>query len=228
MELQDRMQMDIDLAELYKKRFDGPALARKNAIWRVLCDQFFQKYIPEDSAVLDIGAGFCEFINNIKCAKKYAVDLSSNISDFAKSDVKVFNSSSTDLSFLTDNSVDMVFMSNFLEHLRKKEEVVKTLLEAFRVLRPGGRIMIMQPNIRYLHDRYWDFFDHYIPLSDKSLVEVLQTTGFQIEWVLPRFLPYTTKSSIFQKPFLVWLYLKMPFIWLVLGKQMFVLGEKHA
>jgi ubiquinone/menaquinone biosynthesis C-methylase UbiE len=228
MELQDRMQMDIDLTELYKKRFDAPALARKNAIWRVLCSRFFQKYIPEDSDVLDIGAGFCEFINNIKCAKKYAVDLSSNISDFAEGDVKVFNSSSTDLSFLADNSVDTVFMSNFLEHLRKKEEIVKTLLEAFRVLRPGGRIMIMQPNIRYLYDRYWDFFDHYIPLSDKSLVEVLQTTGFQIEQVLPRFLPYTTKSSILQKPFLVWLYLKMPFVWPVMGRQMFVLGKKHA
>lgn len=86
--------------------------------------------------------------------------------------------------------------------------------------------MILQPNIRYAYKEYWDFFDHHIPLSDKSLIEVLQIVGFRIEQVLPKFLPYTTKIKIPEKPFLVKVYLKIPSIWKIMGKQMFILGRK--
>jgi hypothetical protein len=34
-----------------------------------------------------------------------------------------------------------------------------------------------------------NFFDHHIPLSDKSLVEALRMVGFRIEQALPKFLP---------------------------------------
>jgi len=88
--------------------------------------------------------------------------------------------------------------------------------------------MILQPNIRYLYREYWDFFDHHIPLSDKSLIEALRVVAFRIEQVLPKFLPYTTKSRIPQNPFLVKIYLKLPFIWKIMGKQMFILGRKHV
>jgi DNA-directed RNA polymerase subunit RPC12/RpoP len=30
---------------------------------------FLQKYIPENSDILDIGGGYCEFINSIKTEK---------------------------------------------------------------------------------------------------------------------------------------------------------------
>jgi len=131
------MDLDTKLSKLYEKRFEGE-LYKKNEIWKVLCSSFFQKYIPKDSVVLDIGAGYCEFINNIQCTKKYAVDLNEDTPNFANTDVKVFTCLSTDLSFLSDDSIDMVFMSNFLEHLKTKEAVIKTLSEVFRVLKPGG------------------------------------------------------------------------------------------
>lgn len=218
----------MEIGKLYKNRFDERERRQKNEIWKVLCSFFFQKYIPEDSTVLDIGAGYCEFINNIQCAKKYAVDLNKDTLDFADSDVEVFIRPSTDLSFLSADSIDMVFMSNFLEHLKTKEEVIKTLSESFRVLKAGGRVMILQPNIRYLYREYWDFFDHHIPLSDKSLTEVLQMVGFRIEQTLPKFLPYTTKSRLPQHPLLVKMYLRIPFIWKIMGKQMFILGRKDV
>jgi ubiquinone/menaquinone biosynthesis C-methylase UbiE len=217
----------MEIGKLYKNRFDEIERHQKYSIWKVLCNSFFQQYIPKDSTVLDIGAGYCEFINNIHCAKKYAVDINEDIINFANSDVKIFNTLSTDLSFLPPDSVDVVFMSNLLEHLRTKEDIIKTLSEIFRVLKPGvGKIMILQPNIRYLYKEYWDFFDHYIPLSDKSIVEVLQMIGFRVESVIPKFLPYTTKSRIPKSPFLVKVYLKTPFIWRIIGKQMFIVAKK--
>ena len=57
------MELDAKLSKLYKKRFEGE-LYKKNEIWKVLCSSFFQKYITEKDLVVDIGAGYCEFINN--------------------------------------------------------------------------------------------------------------------------------------------------------------------
>lgn len=219
--------MGVDLTKLYKRRFDESELIQKNIIWKILCEDFFQRYIPKDSSVLDIGAGYCEFINHIDCLKKYAVDLNEDMPKFANDDIETFVGSSTELSFLQDDSVDTIFMSNFLEHLTNKTEVMETLLEAFRVLKPGGNIIILQPNIKYAYREYWDFFDHnIIAFSENSLSEALELAGFKIKQALPRFLPYSTKSKIPKSSFLIKLYLKLPFMWRILGKQMLALATK--
>jgi hypothetical protein len=54
----------------------------------------------------------------------------------------------------------------------------------------------MGPNIRYAYREYWDYYDHYLPLSHLSLGEGLTQAGFAVERVSPRFLPYTMKSSL--------------------------------
>ncbi len=213
--------------QLYRARFAKEHLPAKNAVWKVLCECFFQKYIALDSAVLDIGAGYCEFINNIRCGSKYAVDLNDKTSEYAAPDVKVFKCQSTNLSVFKDASIDVCFMSNFLEHLESRRDIIATLTEVLRILKPGGRILILQPNIRYLYRQYWDFFDHHIPLSDKSLAEALRSIGFIIETVIDRFLPYTTKSSIPQNPWLVRLYLKIPLAWRIIGRQAFICAVRH-
>ena len=219
--------MGVDLTRLYKRRFDKSELIQKNIIWKILCKDFFQRYISKDSSVLDIGAGYCEFINHIDCLKKYAVDLNEDMPKFANDDIETFVGSSTELSFLQDDSVDTIFMSNFLEHLTNKTEVMETLLEAFRVLKPGGNIIILQPNIKYAYREYWDFFDHnIIAFSENSLSEALELAGFKIKQALPRFLPYSTKSKIPKSSFLIKLYLKLPFMWRILGKQMLALATK--
>ena len=207
-------------------RFEIDALPQKDAIWKVLCHCFFQQYLLNNAAVLDIGAGYCEFINNIQCAEKFAVDLNIDTAKFANANVKVFNCSSTDLSAFADMSIDVAFMSNFLEHLKSRKDILKTLTEVYRVLKPAGSILILQPNIRYVYAHYWDYFDHHIPLSNRSLMEALHIAGFTIRQVIDRFLPYTTKSRIPQSPWLVKLYLKMPFVWKIIGKQSFVYGTK--
>ncbi len=216
----------MDIQRIYELRFPEKTCGKRDDMWRILCGYFFQKHVPVDSTVLDIGSGYCEFINNIRGSKKYALDINETTRKYAHTDVDVVIGPSTDLSFLKDNSVDVVFMSNFLEHLVSKDDIVKTLLETFRVLKPEGRVMVLGPNIRYLCGEYWDFFDHHIPLSDKSVCEILQVTGFSIVLSIPRFLPYTTKSAIPQALFLVKAYLRIPFMWRVLGRQMLVIAKK--
>lgn len=203
----------IDIKLLYKNRFDRD----KSGEWRVLC-RFLQRYIPKDSVVLDIGAGSCEFINNIKAKKKYAVDI--NITNPCKN-VKTFGSTAP----IPNKSIDVVFMSNFLEHLKSKEEVVDMLKESKRVLKKNGSIIILGPNIRYAYKEYWDFIDHNIPLSDKSVAESLTALGLTIKQIIPKFLPYTTKSNLPKADWIVRLYLVMPFLWKIFGKQFLIIAK---
>jgi hypothetical protein len=46
----------------------------------------------------------------------------------------------------------------------------------------------MGSNIKYLPEMYWDFWDHYLPLTERSLQEVLELVGFKVERCIPKFL----------------------------------------
>lgn len=218
----------MDLASLYRHRFDEADLPAKNRIWQVLCDSYFCHHVAHEDTVVDIGAGYCEFINNIRCRRKIAVDLNPDVARYAGADVEVINEPCSSVASLPDASVNVVFMSNFLEHLPDKSAVLATLREAHRLLAPGGRAIILQPNIRFLPGEYWDFFDHHTPLTDRSLVEGLQLAGLEPTLVVPRFLPYTTKSRLPQWSWLVRLYLRVPLVWRLLGKQALVVAERRG
>jgi hypothetical protein len=69
----------VQLVRLYALRFSAEEKARKAAVWRVLCRSFFQRYVDESDTVLDIGAGYCEFVNHIVCRRKLARDLRSGL-----------------------------------------------------------------------------------------------------------------------------------------------------
>jgi ubiquinone/menaquinone biosynthesis C-methylase UbiE len=217
----------MDLQKIYAARFLEEELPLKNKIWKVICSDFLNRFIKTTDTVVDIGAGYCEFINNIDCQVKIAIDLNSDVKKFAHPQVRVINESCMAIRSLADNSVDIVFMSNFLEHLLSKQQVFDTLQECQRILKTGGKMLILQPNIRFLANNYWDFFDHHTPLSDRSLVEVLEALDMQIVKNYPKFLPYTTKSKLPKGTLFVKLYLHLPLLWHIFGKQAFIVAEKR-
>lgn len=215
-----------DLSQIYSHRFSEKERLSKDRIWRVLCRHFFQRYIRPADTVLDLAAGYCEFINNIQGAQRIAVDLNPDAHNYAQPGVRVVVASSTQMSVIEAESVDVVFVSNFFEHLPDKTAFMKTLNEIYRILKDGGKLLILQPNIRVLGGQYWDFIDHHLPLTDRTLVEALELTGMRVAEVRPRFLPYTTKSWLPSYPFLVWLYLMLPPAQWLLGGQAWVVGIK--
>jgi len=213
----------MDVARLYGERFDELARVRKEQVWRALCRDFFQRYVAPGDTVLDLGAGYCEFINQIQCENKIAVDLSLDLPRYAAPGVTTCGETST----LPSETVDVVFASNFFEHLPDKQRFLDTLAEVRRVLRPGGRLLILQPNIRLLNGAYWDFVDHHIPLTERTMVEALLLTGLRPVEVRVRFLPYTTKSRLPQRPWLVRLYLRLPIAQYLFGKQSWIVAVKQ-
>lgn len=97
-----------------------------------------------------------------------------------------------------------------------------------RIFKPGGKFIVMGPNIRYLADQYGDFYDHHLPLSHLSLGEGLVQSGFEIDMVKARFMPYTTRSLLTQHSFFASTCLELPVFWQFLGKQFLVVGRKPA
>jgi len=190
-----------DLEKIYKRRFGKDVDFRKK-MYKLLCNVFFQQYIPKNAVVLDVAAGYCEFINNIKANKKIALDLNPDVKKFADNNVEVILSSSTNMKQVKDESIDVAFTSNFFEHLDKKD-ILKTINELHRVLKKDGKLLILQPNIRYCYKDYWMFFDHITPLDDRSLSEALEINGFKVIECKPKFLPYTTKSKLPKSIFLL-------------------------
>jgi SAM-dependent methyltransferase len=213
----------VDMSALYRNRFDSEDLAFKQALWQILCEGFFQRYVRPTDTVVDLGAGTCEFLRAIRCGSKIAVDLNPDVAMYA-GDATVLNRSGSDMSPLSDASADVVFCSNFFEHMPNKTAVIETMRECHRVLRPGGKLLIL--NLRYLAGRYWDYLDHHTPLTHLSMVEALRLTGFTPDEVIPRFLPYTVKDRRASRNLtLVRLYLCLRPVWPIFGRQMFIVAH---
>jgi ubiquinone/menaquinone biosynthesis C-methylase UbiE len=217
----------MDLSLMYRERFGATKLETRRRVWSVLCRSFFDDLVGKNSDVLDLGCGYGEFINNIRARRKIAVDLNPDARSHLDKDITFILSPGTDLSPVPDANVDVVFASNFLEHLPSKAECDVVFAEIKRVLRPGGRFIAMGPNIRYAYKNYWDFYDHQLPLSDRSLEEGLKTSGFGVVRNIPRFLPFTMQSSLPTADALIKIYLAMPLFWRLFGRQFLIIGQKR-
>jgi SAM-dependent methyltransferase len=214
-----------ELHKLYEKRFAGQSEYR-DQVWRVLVDEYFARWLPACASVLDLGCGHCEFINNIRSETRFGMDLNPDTIQHAAPGVQILAQNCSEPWDMPDDSLDVVFTSNFFEHLYTKRDLRDTLVQAWRCLRPGGRIIALGPNIRYLPGEYWDFYDHYLALTELSLGEVLTEITFALEEQIPRFLPYSMSRGRQPPVWMLSLYLKLKFAWPLFGKQFLVVARK--
>jgi SAM-dependent methyltransferase len=217
----------IVLKEVYDLRFDERDRAAKDAIWKEL-GRFFQRYIDPGARVIDIACDAGYFIRNVQARERWATDIRA-VESTLPQDVHFVRASGLDLADVLPNDYfDLAFFSNYLEHLPSTEAVLQQLRVSFALLKPGGRVLILQPNIRLVGGAYWDFIDHQTALTEKSLAEAARMAGFETKQVIARFLPYTTKSRLPQSSLFVRAYLAFPPAWLLFGKQTLYVGEKPA
>jgi SAM-dependent methyltransferase len=217
----------MKLDALYANRFAPEEQAFKERLWAILWRRVFSRYIGPDDALLDVGGGYCELVNVATARRRVVVDLNPDTRGRAAPGVEVLTRSADDIPSIADGSMTVAFTSNFFEHLPSREVLGRVVAEIGRVLAPGGLLLAMGPNIRFMPDTYWDFFDHLLPLSDRSVCELLVNSGFTLEQVVPRFLPATTKLGLPQWPWLVEAYLTLrPLSSAVVGKQFLIVARK--
>jgi SAM-dependent methyltransferase len=197
----------------------------RNQVWQILCQVFFSRYIPADATILDLGAGWGEFINNIIARNKYAMDLNPATGEHLAQGITFVHQNCSDNWPISSGSLDVIFTSNFLEHLPDKACVERTINEAKRCLRKEGILISMGPNMKCIPGAYWDFWDHNLPFTECSISELMKMKGFKIEKCISRFLPYSMSNGSKLPLLLVKLYLRLPVFWRLFGKQFLVIGR---
>ena len=182
---------------------------KRVVLWNTLCKHFFQKLLPSNASVLELGAGWCDFINTIEADQKIAVDIWDGIEKHEKRDVRTIIGSATDLDGVSSESTDMIFASNLFEHLTQAQ-IIEILSQASRILKKTGRLVLVQPNFRTSYKRYFDDYTHVTIWTDTGMTTFLEANGFQIEQVQAKFLPLTVKSKLPTSSLLIRLYLRLP------------------
>ena len=213
------------LPELYDSRFDEREVSARDAVWREIVG-YLQRYIDRDAPVLDIACDRGHFIRWVEASERWASDIR-DVERQLPDDVRFVKGSGLHLAgMLPTGYFGTVFMSNYLEHLEGPEAVVEQLRVVRALLRPDGRVIILQPNIRLVGPRYWDFIDHRMAITDRSLLEAAELAGLRAERLVTRFLPYSTKGRLPTHPWLVRAYLRLPPAWLLLGRQSLFVGVR--
>lgn len=215
------LEIDKHYGKYYRIRY--PFDPARKGVWKAICE-YLQRYVPPASAILELGSGYCDFINQISAATKYALDINPNGAECCAPGVTFFHADAGSIP-LPDQSVDVVFASNFLEHFTDEQFKV-VIAEMNRVLRTGGTAIFVQPNYYYCHRCYWDDFMHVKPYSHVSLPDLLMCYDYAITRVEKRFLPFSFKSRLPRSYLLTKLYLALP--WRPLAAQMLVVAQKEG
>lgn len=180
-------------------------------VWQVVADHL-SRWIPPQAHVLEIGAGYCAWINAVDAARRVAIDIWPDVVRHAAPGVeaRVLDAAAS-LRTLGAGTFDVVLASNVLEHF-DADTAARIIADIGYVLKPGGRALVIQPNFRHAWHSYFDDYTHRSIFTDVSLPALLRAHGFDIDEVKGRFLPYSMRDS--RLPIRRWLvraYLHSPF-----------------
>ena len=183
---------------------------RRGILWKTLVETLFQKQIPQNAVVLELGAGYGDFINVVKARRRFAVDKWEGMLQHLDQGVEGIVTDLTNLGAIPDNAVDYVFSSNCFEHV-SQAELATCLAQLRSKMKPGATLTVVQPNFKYCSREYFDDYTHVTIYTAQSLCDFLAANGFTIIRCLPRFMPLTLKGRLPVQPWLIRLYLACPF-----------------
>jgi len=134
------------------------------------------RFIGAGGRVLDAGAGEGRFRRFFSSAQYVGVDLAVGdvLWDYSAIDV---NADLLELPF-RESAFDLAVNTQVLEHVREPKAI---LLDIFRVLKPGGRLLLTAPQGWYEHQVPHDYFR----FTSFALRYLVETTGFVVEEIKP-------------------------------------------
>ena len=215
----------IDLQRLYEYRFRDVDQDARQQVWKEIAGHLYEA-MGRPETVLDPAAGRCEFVNALPGVERWIVDIADHTdSYFRDPEIKVVTGDIREV-VLPEDHFGGVLVSNFLEHLDNQDEIAGVLGILHRATAPGGRVAIVGPNFRYCAKEYFDCADHKVALTHVAVAEHLYAAGFEIDQVVPRYLPYSFRGLLPPSPALTRFYLRARPAWRLLGKQFLVVGRK--
>lgn len=210
------------MSDYYSSRYTPDAGRAK--VWRAIVGYIDKKYLKAPKDVLDLGCGYGDFINNVQCRRKTAIDLNPDAKNYLAAGINFINSTADNLAEIPSDSIDLIFTSNLLEHLTD-DELERSAAEMQRVLRADGMVITMQPNYYYAYREYFDDYTHKKVFSHQSLQDFFTANRFKTVAVEKKFIPFSLKSRLPKTYFLTRLYLNLPFR--PMAKQMLGVFQKN-
>jgi len=197
-----------------------------DALHRARCK--FVRTFPYASVIVDLG-GVCESRPEgalyamgypYRAKELYIVDLPPQnrliksvelpeepVFEFEGTTIHYIYGTMSDLSFLENDSVEMVFMGESIEHI-SEEEGYKTFSESFRVLKKGGYLILDTPNRLVTMLQCPDTLinpEHRIEYTPEKMREKIRNKGFTIirEFGISPFLKSLREKKFFKEEFFI-------------------------
>ena len=183
--------------------------SRRAVVWKAIAS-YLQRWVTADEELLDLGAGYGDFSREIRAGRKWALEHNGALVKYWAAPVTPLIQSACDQWPLESGSLGTILASNFFEHFTL-EQGAEVLDQARRALRPGGRLIVVQPNFRLEPRRYFDDYTHRTAYTDNGFRDFLLASGWKIVHSEPRFLPFSMKSRLPTAEWLVRLYLALPY-----------------
>lgn len=168
--------------------FEMERLEKHNPVEYAITKRYLLRYIPEGATVADVGVGVGHYSELLasRGSKVHLVDVARRLLKAAKERLagagleqqilSITHASATDLSFLPDESCDVVLMLGPFYHLSQPEERRQAVSEVWRVLREGGLLFAAGINrMTMLRWIYWDGPEDI--LEEKEWLESYVKTG---------------------------------------------------
>ncbi len=169
--------------QYYSEEYSGRKNLRNLFLYRF---KLIKKYFKPQGKILEIGAASGDFLHLLQDIgyHVYGVELSKRAAEQAVRNYNLnFFQGTLEEAAFAGNYFDYIVMYHVLEHV---PDPGATLKEAYRVLKPGGRILIEVPNVRSV-DMYskplilnaLDYPNHIYGFSRETLTKLVVDAGFK-------------------------------------------------
>jgi len=164
---------------------------------RCLCQYLADTYFKARSGkILDVCCGRGEFLEifNDLGFEAYGVD-NDPVTGKEKLKVKIANVDLEKLPY-QDNFFDFIMIKSAIEHVGNVSHLMDNL---YRVLKPGGKIIILTPDWKVVYKIFYDDFDHKSPFTKFSLHDLLLRYNFKSIMVEDiYYLPFSWRNRFYK------------------------------
>ncbi len=146
----------------------------------LLCNYLNDKYLADRTyrTLLELGPGRGEFLHEFAELGFEATGLDSSLFTDRKFSEAIQVADLDGQPFpLESNSVDVVFNKSVIEHIHNTDLF---LSEIYRVLKPGGTVIIMTPDWKAQFRHFYDDYTHVQPFTIMGLTDVMKANRFVI------------------------------------------------